>query len=79
MQGFGGRKSLTSIGNQLCNAKITVWNGIHANGVLDPYYFDGETVRGADYYLLLNIYVKSSRYSFTLNYLFQQDGSPTYM
>ena len=62
--------------HQLHGAKITLWWGIHANGVLDPYYFDNQTVSGADYYELLNTYVESSRNSFPQNYLFQQDGEP---
>ena len=51
------------------SAKITVWCGIHAKRVLDPYYVDNETAREADYYELLNTSVRSSRRSFPKNYL----------
>ena len=73
---LGDRKSSINTGKQLYCAKITVWCGIQASGVLDPYYLDNETVRGADYYELLNTYLRSSRPSFPRNYLFQQDGAP---
>lgn len=56
--------------------KITVWCAIHANGVLDPYYFFNETVRGDDYFQMLNTYVRSEAAMFPQNALFQQDGAP---
>ena len=31
--------------HQFHGAKVTVWCGIHANGISDPHYFDNETVR----------------------------------
>ena len=64
--------------NQLRSAKITVWCFIHANGVLDPYYFDNETGRGADYYELLNTCERSSRHSFPQTYLLYHDRAPAY-
>ena len=57
------------------SAKNIAWCGIHVNGVLDPYYFINETVRGADYHEILNTYVRSSRHSFPPNYMFQRDGA----
>ena len=52
--------------HQLNSAKIIVWCGIHANGVLDPYYFNNETVRGADYYELLNACVRIQSFISTI-------------
>ena len=64
--------------NEITSAKSTIWCGIHASGVLDPYYLDSETVRAADYYELRNTYDRSSRHSFPQNNLFQQDGAFTH-
>ena len=44
--------------------KLLYDGGNHADEVLDPYYFDKQTVSGADYHELLNTYVKSSRQNF---------------
>ena len=60
----GDRKSLISTGKPAHSAKITAWCGIHANAVLDPYYFTNKTLRGADYYDLLSIYVRNSSIHF---------------
>ena len=48
-------------------------------GIFYPYCFDNETVREAEYYELLNTYVRISRHSFPWNYLFQQDKSPIHI
>ncbi len=38
--------------------KMAVWCAIYSEGVLDPYYFDNETVREEDYCELLDTYVR---------------------
>lgn len=35
--------------------KVTAWCAAHADGVVSPYYFDNEAIRGADYYQMLEI------------------------
>ena len=62
--------------HEMHSEKITVWCAVHANGVLDPYYFDNQTVRGADYNQLLHTYVRAQAPYFPSNALFQQDGAP---
>ena len=59
--------------------KITVWCGIHSAGVLDPYYFNNETVRGEDYYLLLDTYVRNEKENFPQNAIYQHDGAPPHI
>lgn len=54
----------------------TTWFAMHVNGVLDTYYFDKQTVRGADYNHLLHIYIRAQASNFPSNDLFQQPGSP---
>ena len=43
--------------------------------MLDPYYFGNETVRGEDYYQLLDTYVRKESQNFPQNASFQQDGA----
>ena len=50
--------------HKLYNAKIILWCGNYPNGVLHPYYFDNETVRGTDYYELPDSCVRISRHFF---------------
>ena len=53
--------------------KSTVCCSVNSNGVLDPNYFDCETVRGEDYGHLLNTSVPNSKHLFPPNHFFQQD------
>ncbi len=50
--------------------KITVWCAIHFEDVLDPYYFDNETVRKEDYCELLDTYVRNEPKNFPANAFF---------
>ena len=61
--------------HEMHSEKITVWCAIHSEGVLDPYYFDNETVRKEDYCQLLDTYVRQEAQNFPANALFQQDGA----
>ena len=56
--------------------KLTLWCAIHSQGVLDPYYFDNETVRKEDYCELLDSYVRAEAENFPDNALFQQNDAP---
>ncbi len=58
--------------------KTTVLCAIHSEGVLDPYYFDNETVRKEDFCELLNSFVRNESENFPKNALFQQDSAPKY-
>ena len=60
---WGAENPRLVLEHQLHSATITVWCGIHVDGVLDPCYFENETVRGADYYELLNTDIRSSMHS----------------
>ena len=61
--------------HEVHSEKITVWCAIHSEGVLDPYYFNNETVRKEDYCQLLDTYVRDEAPNFPTNALFQQDGA----
>ena len=52
-----------------------MWCAAQANGVPDPYRFDNQTVRGADYNHLIDTYVRTQAPNFPSNALFQQDGA----
>ncbi len=56
--------------------KLRALCAIHSQVVLDPYYFDNETVRKEDYCELLDSYVRAEAENFPDNALFQQDGAP---
>ncbi len=58
--------------------KVTFWCAAHANGVLDPYYFDNQTVRRANYKHLDIAYVRAQAPKFPSNALFQQDRAFPY-
>ncbi len=55
--------------------KIAFGCAAHANGALNPYYFDNQTVSGADHNYLLYTYVRAQGPKFPGNALFQKDGA----
>ncbi len=59
--------------HEMHSEKITDWCAAQANGVLDPYYFENQTVREAYYDHLLDTYVRAQAPNFPSNELFQQD------
>ncbi len=58
---------------------MSVWFVIPSEGLLDPYYFDSETVRKEGYCELLDTYVRNKFETFFENPSFQQDGAPPHM
>ena len=62
--------------HQINSANITVCCAVYLNGVLNPYYFDNETMRGKYYHHLLSTYVWNSKHLFPSNHLIQKEGIP---
>lgn len=48
---------------------------MHAHGVVDPYEFKNDTVRGVEYYKLLDIFVRSEAHQLPPNVDFLQGGA----
>ena len=55
--------------------KITVWCAIYSEVVLEPYYFDHETLRRENDCELLDTNLRKESEKFPENALFQTDGA----
>ncbi len=64
----------------LHSEKVNVWCAISATDIIGPYFFDEDTVNGANYLKMLKLffYPELQRMRITRQIIFQQDGAPAH-
>lgn len=65
--------------HELDSKCVTVWCGIHANGVISRYYSNKKSVRGFNYYQFLGTQAHSKAQKFSQIFVLEQGAVPLYI